>query len=209
MEGEFEVDNYIDQAYRKTIICATNRKDMYRWIDLINNFKDCDQKKVDVQQQNDIQQRQQEVQEDIQDDPVDFSPDFLEMQNIFKLKEQTRKMVKRKKMEELQIMQQKLLKIKEQKKCLEDSLKQKEALEKEANQEMLSNEKQALMRERLKKAMAEIENIEEKEEAQEDNAEDSIKQEQQRQIEKEAQEMVELAFESQKLMDPSACYASD
>ena len=118
-------------------------------------------------------------------------------------------MAKRKKLEQYQIMQQKLLKIQEQKKCLEDSLKQKEALEKEANQEMLSNEKQALMRERLKKAMQEIETIEDNEESQEDNAEDTIKQEQQRQIEREAQEMVEMAFESQKLMDPSACYASD
>ena len=72
-------------------------------------------------------------------------------------------------------MQKKLDKIREQKKCLEDSLKQKEALEREAHEQMLSSEKQALMRERLKKAMEDIENIQQNEEQQEENAEDSIK----------------------------------
>ena len=49
MQGDYEVDNYSDEGYRKNIMCASNRKDMYRWIDLINNFKECDTKKMNIQ----------------------------------------------------------------------------------------------------------------------------------------------------------------
>ena len=121
---EYEKLQIQDGPFIKFMICSDTQKSMNRWIDLINSFKFCDDKvKEKYEEIKEKEQRVQDNQDDVQDDNVNLDSDFLEMQNMFRLKEQTKKMEKRRKLEEIQIMEQKLKKIREQKKCLEDSLK--------------------------------------------------------------------------------------